>query len=213
MNSYPFSAILLAAGSSSRMQGQLKQLLPLPAAGGVDQEPAVRSTARALLTAGPEELVVVTGHRGRDVMHALADLPVSFAPNPRHAEGQMTSVMAGLAALRAPCLAVMVCLADMVLLRPEDYRELAWMFSGLPRDAILVPGHGGRRGNPVVFAASRVPEVLAGNINPGCRKLIEDHPDEVVRVDFEHDRFTCDMDTPEDYAQARLRISQQHASA
>jgi molybdenum cofactor cytidylyltransferase len=84
-----------------------------------------------LLTAGPEELVVVTGHRGRDVMHALTDLKVFCAPKPRHAEGQMTSVAAGLAALRAPCLVVMVCLADSVLLRPEDYRELAWMFSEL----------------------------------------------------------------------------------
>src|SRR5882757_687839 len=100
MNKFPFSAVLLAAGSSSRMQGDLKQLLPLPTQAG--EEPAVRVTARALLAAQPEEVVVVTGHRGREVMQALEELPVTFAPNPRHAQGQMTSVMAGLAALTAP---------------------------------------------------------------------------------------------------------------
>jgi molybdenum cofactor cytidylyltransferase len=68
----------------------------------------------------------------------------------------------------------MICLADLVMVRPEDYRELAQLFAELPRDAILIPFHGGTRGNPVTFAASRVAEVLAGAINPGCRRLIED---------------------------------------
>jgi molybdenum cofactor cytidylyltransferase len=198
MSSLPFSAVLLAAGSSSRMQGEFKQMLPLP--GTASSEPAVRMTARALLAANPQEVVVVTGHRGREVMSALADLPLSFQANPRHAEGQMTSVAAGLAALRGPCAAVMICLADMVLVRPEDYRDLAQVFATLPRDAILIPFHRGRRGNPVTFAASRVPEVLAGRINPGCRKLIEEHAQDVVRHEFDHDRFTSDMDTLEDYA-------------
>jgi molybdenum cofactor cytidylyltransferase len=204
MNKLPFSAVLLAAGSSSRMQGNLKQLLPLPTQAG--EEPAVRITARALLAAQPEEVVVVTGHRGREVMQALEELPVTFAPNPRHAQGQMTSVMAGLAALTAPCSAVMICLADLVMIQPEDYRELARLFAQLPRDAILIPFHAGKRGNPVTFAASRVPEVLAGTINPGCRRLIEDHPADVVRHEFSHGRFCTDMDTPQDYQSIRAQM-------
>jgi xanthine dehydrogenase accessory factor len=56
------------------------------------EAPAVRITACALLGAQPEEVVVVTGHRGREVMHALQDLPVTFSPNPRHAEGQLPKV-------------------------------------------------------------------------------------------------------------------------
>ncbi|MEA3180206.1 MAG: hypothetical protein QOI59_3729 [Gammaproteobacteria bacterium] len=204
MNDFPFSAVLLAAGSSSRMQGDLKQLLPLPTQAG--EEPAVRITARALLAAQPEEVVVVTGHRGREVMQALEELPVTFAPNPRHAQGQMTSVMAGLAALTAPCSAVMICLADLVTVQPEDYRELAQLFAELPRDAILIPFHAGKRGNPVTFAASRVPEVLAGTIDPGCRRLIEDHPADVVRHEFSHGRFCTDMDTPQDYQSIRAQM-------
>jgi molybdenum cofactor cytidylyltransferase len=179
-------------------------LLPLPTQAG--EEPAVRITARTLLAAQPEEVVVVTGHRGREVMQALEELPVTFAPNPRHAQGQMTSVMAGLAALTAPCSAVMICLADLVMIQPEDYRELARLFAQLPRDAILIPFHAGKRGNPVTFAASRVPEVLAGTINPGCRRLIEDHPADVVRHEFSHGRFCTDMDTPQDYQSIRAQM-------
>ena len=200
-----FSAVLLAAGSSSRMQGEFKQLLPFPTPEGI--QPLVRVTAQAILAANPAEVVVVTGHRGREVMDAIADLPVTFRPNPRHAEGQMTSVTAGLAALQAPCTAVMICLADMVLLEPGDYRALAKVFADLPRDTILVPHHKGTRGNPVTFAASRVPEVLSGTINPGCRKLIADHPQDVVCHEFDHDRYTTDMDTQDDYARIRARLA------
>ncbi len=189
------------------MEGHFKQLLPLPTPDGEQQ--VVRVTARSLLAAGPTEVVVVTGHRGREVMAALHDLPVSFAPNPRHTEGQMTSVIAGLAALAAPCSAVMICLADMVLVQPDDYRRLSEIFAQAPRDTILVPFHNGKRGNPVTFAASRVPEVLAGTVNPGCRKLIEDHPADVVRHDFNHDRFCTDMDTWRDYDSIRTRLTRQ----
>ena len=133
MTTVPFSVVLLAAGSSSRMEGEFKQLVPVPTANGT--EPVVRVTARAILAAGPAEVVAVTGHRGREVTAALADLPLSFCANPRYMEGQMKSVVAGLAALRASCGAVMICLADMVLLRPEDYRALANVFAQLPRDA------------------------------------------------------------------------------
>jgi molybdenum cofactor cytidylyltransferase len=205
MSTLPFSVVLLAAGCSSRMNGEFKQLLPIPTESG--PEPVVRLTARAILAAQPAEVVVVTGHRGREVMGALADMPLTFRSNPRHTQGQMTSVAAGLSALQASCTAVMICLADMVLVEPDDYRMLASIFAELPRDAILVPHHRGNRGNPVTFAASRVPEVLSGSVNPGCRKLIADHPQDVVCREFDHDRYTTDMDTFEDYVRIRARLS------
>ncbi|AXK65131.1 nucleotidyltransferase family protein [Burkholderia sp. IDO3] len=195
-----FSAVLLAAGTSSRMQGAHKLLLPV---GG---EPAVRRTACALLAAGPQELVVVTGFNGRAVIAALDGLPVRFQPNPRYAEGQMTSVAIGVASLSAPCSVVMICLADQVLLDPGDYRELVDAYRTMPHGSILVPECDGQRGNPVLFAASYATEVSSGHINPGCRKLIAEHPDEVFVYRAAHDRFVQDMDTPEDYARIVARV-------
>ncbi|MGO4330844.1 NTP transferase domain-containing protein [Cupriavidus sp. 2TAF22] len=196
-----FSAVVLAAGTSSRMGGQHKLLLPL------DGEPAVRRTVRAVLAARPLEVVVVTGCKGREVIGALAGLPVDFQPNPRYEEGQMTSVAAGVAALRMPCSVVLVCLADQVLLEPADYLELVRAFATMPRGSIVVPVHAGQRGNPVAFSASYAAEVVAGHVNPGCRKLIADHPDEVFVHEAGHDRFTTDMDTPEDYARIVERLT------
>ena len=200
-----FSAVVLAAGLSSRMQGQHKLLLP------VDGQPAVRRTVSALAAAGPEEIVVVTGFRGRAVMDALADMPVTFQSNPRYEEGQMTSVAAGVAALRAPCSVVLVCLADQVLLETADYRELIDAFAAMPHGSILIPVFNGQRGNPVAFSASYAAEVISGHVNPGCRKLIAEHPDEVFIHEAAHDRFVIDMDTPEDYAVILARFSEMHS--
>lgn len=195
-----FSAVVLAAGTSSRMQGRYKLLLPFGA------EPAIRRTVRALLDAGPEELLVVTGFNGRAVMAALEGLAVRFQSNPSYEEGQMTSVAAGVAALARPCDAIMICLADQVLLTPGDYRELVDAYAAMPHGSILVPTHRGQRGNPVMFATGHAPQVMSGQRNPGCRKLIADHPDEVFVHAAEHDRFTTDMDTPEDYAHILTRL-------
>jgi len=195
-----FSAVVLAAGMSSRMQGQHKLLLP------VDEQPAVRRTVSALAASQPEEIVVVTGFKGRAVIEALDGLPVTFQSNPRYEEGQMTSVAAGVAALRAPCTIVMVCLADQVLLEAADYRELLDAFVAMPHGSIVVPMFNGQRGNPVAFSASYAAEVISGHVNPGCRKLIAEHPDEVFIHEAAHDRFTVDMDTPEDYARILARL-------
>ena len=59
----------------------------------------------------------------------------------------------------------------------------------------------------MTFAASRVPEVLSGAMNPGCRKFIADHPQDVVCRQFDHDRYTTDMDTLDDYARIWARLA------
>jgi molybdenum cofactor cytidylyltransferase len=200
MSSVTFSAVVLAAGLSSRMDGRHKLLLP------VDGEAAIRRVVRAVLAARPQEVIVVTGFNARGVFEALDGLDVRFQSNPRYRDGQMTSVAAGVAALHEPCDAVMVCLADQVLLDAADYRELVDAYASMTRGAILVPFFEGARGNPVVFASSYAHEVVNGHVNPGCRKLIAEHPDEVTVHEAMHDRFTVDMDTPEDYARICARL-------
>jgi molybdenum cofactor cytidylyltransferase len=200
MNTVRFSAVVLAAGLSTRMEGRHKLLLPV---GG---EPAVRRVVRAVADAQPQEVVVVTGFNGRAVFEALDGLEVRFQSNPRYKEGQMTSVAAGVAALQAPCDAVMICLADQVLLEDADYRELIDAYASMPRGSILVPMFKGARGNPVLFAASYAPEVVSGQVNPGCRKLIAEHGDEVFLHEAAHDRFCIDMDTPADYVSVIARV-------
>ncbi|GAA4022465.1 nucleotidyltransferase family protein [Actimicrobium antarcticum] len=195
-----FAAVVLAAGNSSRMAGRHKLLLP------VGDEPALRRTVRALLDAGPAEVVVVTGFNAAAVSAALHGLPVRFTHNPRWQEGQMTSVASGIAALQVPCSTIMVCLADQILLAADDYTVLARAFAARASGSIMVPQFAGQRGNPVLFAASHADSIVAGERNLGCRKLIDDNPDQVVAFTANHDRYTTDMDTPQDYERLLARL-------
>jgi len=195
-----WSAVVLAAGNASRMRGAHKLLLP------VGERPAIRHTLERLLAAAPQEVVVVTGFKGRDVAHALADLPVTLQSNPRYEEGQMTSAAVGVGALTLATDAVMMCLGDMVLLEPDDYRDLVRAYVELTDRSIVIPHHGGQRGNPILFASSYVHEVAMGERHIGCKKLANEYPDDVFRYEALHDRYTTDMDTPEDYARNLTRL-------
>jgi len=61
------SAVVLAAGASSRMRRMGKQKLLLPLGG----EPLVRRTVRAVCDAGFDEVLVVVGFEGERVQQAL----------------------------------------------------------------------------------------------------------------------------------------------
>lgn len=194
------SAVVLAAGQSSRMEGRNKLLLPV---GG---EPLVRRTVRTVLAADMLETVVVTGFQGREVMRAVADLPVTLQLNLRYEEGQMRSVAAGVAALARPTDAILVCPGDLALLRPEDLRELVEVYRAHPQCSIVIPRYLGERGNPIVFAAAYAPEVAAGRRLIGCRKLAQQYPEETWYHEVAHERFTADLDTPQDYRRVLERL-------
>lgn len=178
------------------MGAENKLLLPV---GG---EPVVRRTARRLLAAGLEELVVVLGHEAAAVARALDGLGLRTVVNSDYQEGQMTSVRAGLAALSAQTDGILICLADQPDLTSEDYGALMDAFAREREKSVVVPTHDGRRGNPIVLAAAHRDDILAHGGNLGCKQFIRRNPDLVAAIEFESDRFVRDIDTPEDYLAA-----------
>lgn len=195
------SAVVLAAGLSTRMEGLAKLLLD---AGGI---PVIRRTVLNVLDFAPEETVVVTGHRAKEIEAELRDLPVRFAYNPDYSKGQPTSVASGVRALKAACDAVMVMPGDQPLVTARHMRDLTDAYATMGYGSILVPQHDGRRGNPILFAARHIPAVTAGGLNIGCRHLIETHGDQAMRIELPSDVFVTDCDTPEDYRRLRARLT------
>ena len=130
------SAILLAAGSSSRMAPANKLLLPW------QDKPIVYHTAAHLLAAGIEELIVVTGHEPAAITAALHPLPVLFTHNPDHASGLTSSIRSGLRMAHGE--GYMFCLADMFLITGPEYVLLKTAFVRqyrLDNQCIILPGY------------------------------------------------------------------------
>ena len=185
------SAVLLAAGASRRMGDVNKLLVP------IEGVPMVRRAAAAILDSGVAELVAVLGHERDAVAAALDGLSLSIVHNADHADGQVTSVRAGLAAVSPGSDAHMMCLADQPLLEAGDYRRLIAAFAALPPGMICVPTHEGDRGNPVILPAALKDQVLSRGVKFGCRNLIGDNPGLVAPVEMENPAFVIDIDTPE----------------
>jgi molybdenum cofactor cytidylyltransferase len=184
------SAVVLAAGRSSRM-GSNKLLLPF------DGGTVLDTTLDALRGV---ETVVVTGHKPEELEPVLSRYPVKVVHNPRYDEGMTTSFQAGLMALDAD--AVFLVLGDQVGL---DRRMLSAMVQVLVEDeeaVIVSPRYGNRGGHPVLFRRSLFWEILRLKVGESLRDVVMRHEDGHRYV--EGDVWTLiDMDTPEEYEAAK----------
>jgi len=188
------SGVVLAAGASRRLPGDLpKQLLEWRG------EPLVRRVARQARASRLAEVLVVIGHRGDAVRQALAGLDVGIVENPSYAEGQSTSVVAGLTALTASSRAAIFIPADMPNLEAPLFDRLiaAWEESDAP---IVLPSHRGRRGAPVLFDRRLFAQLAAIRGDEGGRQLFPAHEAEIVEVEVESAEALRDVDSEEDLA-------------
>ena len=191
------SAILLAAGLSKRL-GRNKLLLPL------GDEAVVRKTAKAVLASAVSEVILVTGHEEAMVKRAVEDLDVRFIHNPRYAEGQSTSMIAGIKAASKDAEAYLFVLGDQPLLTPGIVNGVIALYEKSRPDALVAaPAFEGRRGNPALFAASLRDELLRTSGDAGGRGIIQrletESPEKIVFLKLRNDDIFLDIDTEEDY--------------
>jgi molybdenum cofactor cytidylyltransferase len=177
------AAILLAAGAGSRFTASSHKLLAV-----VRGRPVVVWAVEHARAAALDETIVVTGAIDLD---ALVPEGVTIVHNPQWAEGQATSLQAGIAAARrSGHQAVVVGLGDQPLVPPEAWRLVAATDAGLATAVI-----DGRRTPPVRIASEWWGELPVSG-DEGARVLLRSRPDLVVQV-------TCpgspvDIDTVED---------------
>lgn len=189
------AAVLLAAGSGSRLGTRPKCLLEL------DGLPLVLRLLDALASAGVAEVVVVLGHHADAIAPVLAGRPERVVHNRDPESDQVVSQRLGLAALDGSADAVIVALADQPLVDAQDLRALIDVFAArAPGTEVLVPRVAGERGNPVIFSAAVRAAVLAGPATFGARQWQAAHPHAVAPFVTDSNHFRTDIDTAEDQA-------------
>lgn len=195
-----WAAVLLAAGSASRMGHRPKCLLER------DGQALIRRTAQCLLDAGIQELVVVLGHYAQEIAPALAGFPVKVVLNPHPEQGIISSQRLGLQSLSANCDAVMMCLADQPLIETQDITDLLQVFADRPRDTSLVfPQVQGQPGNPVALSAAVRVAVLQANDDFGCQTWRQHHRALVHGWASDNLHYITDLDSQADIADLQQR--------
>jgi molybdenum cofactor cytidylyltransferase len=185
------AVVVLAAGTSSRM-GRQKLLLPMS-----EGRPLIRLSVEGVLAAGLDDTIVVLGLDADAVGAALTGLPVRTVVNPRYAEGQSTSLRAGLDALRPETAAAIIALGDQPLPDPGLIGRLVALFRETRRP-IVVPRYLDGRGNPVLFSASLFDELRAVTGDRGGRAVIARDALRVAELPVDRP-MPRDIDTWDDY--------------
>ena len=197
-------AVLLAAGSASRLGHRPKCLLEL------DGQPLIRRSIQALQQAGVQDLVVVLGAHRRWIEPVLHDAGVRTVFNPQPELGQVSSQRLGLQALGAGLEAVIVALADQPLIDTEDVRALIQAWIGRPAAASVVyPLVEGKPGNPVIFSDEIRLDILSAGPEVGARQWRKAHPEASWPWTTANPHYRLDIDTPEDLDQFGRMTGQQ----
>ena len=188
------AGVVLAAGLGTRM-GPFDKLLV-----EVDGGPLITASVNAAIGSRLRPVMVVVGHHGEQVRKALGDRPVSVVENPAYRDGLGASIRAGVGALPTGLDAVVFLLADMPRVRATHIDRLIATFAEAGRRAICVPTHAGRRGNPVLWGADYLPDLLALAGDVGGRALLARYADRVREVEMPDDAVLIDIDRPADLA-------------
>ncbi len=191
------AAIVLAAGRSSRMAPRNKLLEP------VEDKAIVARAAEAAIASGADPVIVVTGFDAARIEEALRDLKLSFVHNPAFEQGLSTSLRFGLRALPPDSAGAMILLGDMPAVYAPVLRALMAAFTGA--DAICVPMHQGRRGNPILWGATYFAEMMTLTGDVGAKPLLARHAHRVIEVPVASSGIFADVDTADDLARLKTR--------
>ena len=189
MTRAPIAAIVLAAGLSRRSAPHNKLLVP--DAGGV---PMIVRTVDAVLASGAAPVFVVVGHQAALVRAALGLRPVTYVTALDYESGMAASLRAGISALPPEVGGALICLGDMPLVRPETMDLLLAAHAPAAGRGIVLPVHGGRRGNPVLWDRAYFPALRALTGDSGARGLLPLHAADIAELPVEDDGVLHDFD-------------------
>ena len=187
------AALLLAAGESTRM-GRMKQLVTW------DGRPLVQWQAEQLRDAGADKVVVVLGHRAKEIRAAVPSW-CGLVVNEAYKDGRATSLRAGALALPDNTEALFILSVDQPRPAWLSRRLLQrWRETHAP---VVSPKFPRRYGHPVLLDGSLLPELrLVDEATQGLRAVVQKHTSQAVAVSIDNEALDYDMNTPQDYEAA-----------
>lgn len=193
---FRFGAVILAAGSSSRM-GTPKQLLE------IEGRPLIVRAVEAALASPAWPIVVVLGAHAEKIRPALARLPVLIAENPAWSEGMAASIRTGITTLGQFSRALdgaLLALCDQPAFSADVIAQLVAAQANSGR-SIVAARYSGRNGAPALFLREHFPTLASLTGEEGARALLNGDPAGVAPVELPE--LAVDLDTPEDFARAK----------
>ncbi|MBN2115228.1 MAG: nucleotidyltransferase family protein [Anaerolineales bacterium] len=190
------SAIILAAGMSRRM-GQPKMLLPW------GRLTVIEYVITTFLSAGAEDILVITGGARDQVEERIAPYPVRGIYNKDYANEEMlSSLQCGLRAMSDQVQGTLIGLGDQPQVQEGIVRRVREAYQE-SRSRLVVPSFQMRRGHPWLVARPLWDELLQMKPPESPRDFLNRHTGEIHYVEVDTPSVLADLDTPDDYHRAR----------
>ncbi len=186
-----YSAIILAAGLSSRM-GSFKPLLTI---GDIS---ALERAINLFKCLNIENILVVLGHRAEDLMPSVDSADANWCINSHFHQGMFSSVIKGVESISHDNAAFMLLPVDIPLVNPETISALiqAHKTSGA---LIIHPVRNGKRGHPPLISSALIDDLIQYDGSGGLKSFLAQYPNYTLEVSVPDQFIHFDMDTPEDY--------------
>jgi molybdenum cofactor cytidylyltransferase len=201
------AAIILAAGSSSRMGGgRHKLLLPL------DDRPVLAHVIDASLASQAHPIIVVLGYQSDEIRSKIKDYTnqnhITLVENVQYQQGMSSSLRIGIRTLLTSGYkkeriankadSALIVLGDQPLITPQIIDKLisTYRTTGMP---IVAPLYKGKRGGPVLFDKRLFSELTEVTGDEGGRTVLERHRHEVELIEMGDAQANYDVDTWEAY--------------
>ncbi len=191
MKSSNFSAIILAAGFSSRM-AEFKPLIRISGKSLVEHAIAL------FRTSGIEDIVTVVGHRAQVLLPVAQAAASRCVINANYADGMYSSIQTGLKAIQPSCDAFFLLPVDIPLVRPYTVRQLAVAFAKHPAPSVCYPLFQSTRGHPPLINGELVGAILSYDGDGGLRAFLRRHEEQSIAIPVDDPFIRQDADTPED---------------
>ena len=193
------SAIILAAGESRRM-GQPKMLLSW------GRTTVLGHVIATFLRAGIHDVAVVVGGAREKVQEIVNQSGARSVFNPEYARGEMlTSLQRGIEAQSPQTRGTLIALGDQPQIQEGTVRLICDSFES-KKSRLVVPSFQMRRGHPWLVDRALWSELLRMNSEHSPRDFLNQFADEIEYVRVQTSSILADLDTMDDYQQARPQI-------
>ena len=186
------SAIILAAGSSKRMKLGNKLLLEK------ENTTIIENTLKNIKASKVNEIIVVLGKEVATFKKKINDNNIKYVTNHDYKSGISSSIKKGVKNINKKSTALIICLADMPLIKTSTYNQIITSFYK-NKNKNIIPFFKKHKGNPVLFDKLYFNRLMKLNGDKGAKFLIKKNPTDFFHLAVLDKNILIDIDNDEQY--------------
>ena len=195
------SSILLAAGTSSRMEGENKLIKE------INGMPLIKHSIKNILGSAVDEIIVVLGHDKSLIENLIEkNKKIKIIYNDDYKNGVSSSIKKGLNHISERTEGFFICLGDMPNVNQNIYNKLIktrynYNKKLIPerRKEIFIPFFEEKEGNPILFSKFMKEKISNIDGDFGAKKIIKNNENKILYVPIKSNGVILDFDTQKDF--------------